>query len=346
MLKRLFLFSFVPVLGLAACSGVVSASSQPRILPLDCHVDAGASIALTLDGVIPQNAAIRWEASAGSVVSTGQGLNSVFTAPNISADVTISVYISSGTPGSSTEPITQDCSISAPTFTPGPPQNTSSPLGGTSTPGSTTVIISEVMANPCGGDEYRKWNEYVELYNYGDQPQDVDGWWLAVNGPDNQADMLESWDARNPLTPLNQPVITNSTQLPPHSFALVLSPSYAKALDPYRMPYQFPAGTTILTIATWDRIGHPTFGIIGQGNGRDAVVLYVGGARSIRQVISTYGGPILARYPQDIRAGHADNLPLDLHTCSSAERVNPIGPDTFENWHEVLNGSPGEAPYP
>ena len=346
MLKRLLLFSCIPALGLAACAGVASASSQPRILPLDCHVDSGDSIALTLDGVIPQNAAIRWQASAGSVVSTGQGLNSVFTAPNISADVTISVYISSGTPGSSAEPVTLDCSILAPTFTPGVPRNTSIPFGGTSTPGSTTVIISEVMANPCGGDEFRKWNEYVELYNYGEQPVDVGGWWLTVGGPDNQADLLVSWEARNPDVAVNQPVITATTQIPPHGFALVVSPNYTHSLDPYRMPYQFPAGTTLLTIASGDRIGHPIFGIIGQGDGRDVVVLYLGGARSIRQVVSTYGSPILARYPQDIRDDRADNLPLDLHSCSSAERVNPLGPDTFENWHEVINGSPGEAPYP
>ncbi len=346
MLKRCLPMFVLPVLVLTACAGIVSAAGQPRILPLDCQLDAGDSIALSLDGVLPQNAALRWETSAGSIVSTGQGLNSVFTAPDISANVIVSVYISSGTPGSSSQPITRDCSVTAT-----PPTATTSgspvqPTASATVPSLSTVVISEVMANPCGGDEFRKWNDYVELYNDGDQPQDVGGWWLTVSGPDNKSDMLVAWDARNPNVSLDQPVITNTTQVPAHGFALVLSPIYAQALDPYRMPYRFPAGTVILTIADGDRIGHKVFGIIGHGGGRDVVVLYTGGAKSIQQVISTYGSPILGRYPQDIRDNRADNLPLDLHACSSAERVSPLAADTFEKWHEVSDGSPGEAPYP
>lgn len=335
-----------PIFLLTACGSIVSAAGQPRVLPLDCRVNAGESIALSLDGVIPQNASIRWETSGGSIVSTGQGLNSVFTAPNITADVSILAYISSGTPGSGSEPVTRSCSVSAPTFTPGGAQNTAAPIGSTSTPGGQRVVISEVMGNPCGGDEYRKWNDYVELYNYGDQPQDVGGWWLAVNGPDNKSDMIVAWGARNTNVSLSQPVITNTTVIPAHGFAVVLSPTYTKALEPYRMPYRFPQDTLILTIAEGDRIGHRVYGVIGHGGGRDTMVLYLGGAKSILEVISTYGSPRLGRYPEDIRDDRADNLPLDLHACSSAERVNPTGPDVFENWREVSNGSPGEAPYP
>src|SRR5262249_43160711 len=159
-------------------------------------------------------------------------------------------------------------------------------------------------------------NEYVELYNYGSQPQDVGGWWLVVSGPDNKSDMLVAWQTRNPSLQINQPVITNTTVIPPHGYALVLSPTYTHAVDPYRMPYTFPPGTIILTIADGDRIGHAFYGIIGQGGGRDAVVLYEGGARSIKEVHSTYGTPTLSGYPQDIRDNREDNVPLDLHTCS------------------------------
>ena len=351
MLKQAFPLFILSVLLLTSCAGIASAAgSQPRILPLDCHLNAGDSITLTLDGVLPQNAGLHWDASLGSIVSTGQGLNSIYTAPDSSANVVVSLYISSGTPGGSTQPITRDCTITAIAPTPTASNPPFQPTGGgpasaTATPGAFTVILSEVMANPCGGDEYRKWNEYVELYNYGDQPQDVNGWWLTVTGPDNKSDMLVAWDTRNPNLSINQPVITNSTEIPAHGFAVVLSPIYMQSLDPYRLPYRFPSGTTILTIADGDRIGHKTFGIIGQGGGRDVVVLYIGGAKSIRQVISTYGSPILAKYPQDILDDRADDLPLDLHACASAERVNPLGHDTFDNWHEVMDGSPGEAPY-
>jgi hypothetical protein len=74
------------------------------------------------------------------------------------------------------------------------------------------------MGNPCGGDEFRKWNDFVELYNYGDQPQDVGGWWLTVNGPGNKSDKLVAWATRNPNVALNQPVVTNTTRIPAHGF--------------------------------------------------------------------------------------------------------------------------------
>ena len=348
MLKKGSPLLLIPVFFLTACTGIASAASQPRILPLDCHVDAGDSITLSLDGVLPQNAILRWDASEGSIVSTGQGLNSVFTAPDSTTNAVVSLYISSGTPGGTTQPITRDCSVTASAPTATSQGALTQPAAGVTTTaaGSFPVIISEVMANPCGGDEFRKWNDYVELYNSSDQAQDVGGWWLTVTGPDNKSDMLVAWDTRNPNVSINQPVITGSTVIPAHGFAVVLSPIYMQSLDPYRTPYRFPNGTMILTIATGDRIGHKVFGLIGQGGGRDVVLLYIGGAKSIRQVVSTYGSPILAKYPQDIRDDRADDLPLDLHTCSSAERINPLGPDTFENWHEILDGSPGEAPYP
>jgi hypothetical protein len=94
-----------------------------------------------------------------------------------------------------------------------------------------------------------------------------------------------------------------------------------------------------------DRIGDDVYGLVEYGSGRDVLVLYTGGANFIKQVVSTYGSPTLGLYPQDIRDDRADNLPLDLHKCTSAERISPLAPDEFGNWREVLNGSPGEAPY-
>jgi hypothetical protein len=318
-------------------------------------LDVGGQVTLALDGHITDNAIVVWQADRGSVTFTGQGLNAVYTAPQTPGDVNISAIITSGTP--IPQSLTRTCSVNeiavtGPTLpTDNPPTDNSpattpeKPITSTVPSNEKTVIISEVMGNPCGGDEFRKWNDYIELYNYGSQPQDVGGWWLAVSGPD-KSDMLVSWNSRNPNASFSQSVNTNTTVIPSHGYAVVLSPIYMHSLDPYQMPYRFPSGTTILTIADGDRIGHSVFGIIGQGGGRDAVVLYLGGARSILEVKSTYGTPIVSGYPQDIRDNRADNVPLDLHTCSSAERLNPLGADTFENWHEVLNGSPGEAPYP
>ena len=349
--------SFSLVLGalaliLTGCGG--QSVSQVGILPTDCVLKTGEQLTLALDGHLADNAIAFWEADRGSIAFTGQGLNAVYTAPATAGDVNISVRISSGTP--IPQLLSRTCNVSnggsASTSGGGSlptqgelPTEADIPPTNTVPSDEKTVIISEVMGNPCGGDEFRKWNDYVELYNYGSQPQDVGGWWVIVGGENSKSDMLVSWQSRNPELVLNQPVVTNTTIIPARGFAVVLSPTYTQALEPHRMPYRFPNGTVILTIADGDRIGHPVFGIIGQGGGRNALVLYDGGARSILQVLSTYGTPILSRYPQDIRDDRADNVPLDLHTCSSAERVDPLAVDTFKNWHEVQHGSPGEAPY-
>lgn len=336
-------YSFVALLVILLAGCGSSLPNQVDILPADCTLEPGSEMTLALDGHISDNAIVTWQADRGSVAFTGQGLNVVYTAPQTPGDVNISAIITSGTP--IPQSLTRTCHVNGGIA--GPPIPTNAEIN-TSIIGPTaerTVMISEVMANPCGGDEFRKWNQYIELYNYGDHPQDVANLWLTVSGAEGKSDMLIAWARRNPNIPFSQSLITNTTIIPAHGFAVVLSPIYTQSLDPHRMPYRFVPGTVILTIADGDRIGNRFYGMIGQGGGRSAVVLYLGGAKSILEVLSTYGSPTLARYPQDIRDDRADNLPLDLHECGSAERVDPLGQDIFENWHEVLDGSPGEAPY-
>jgi hypothetical protein len=202
------------------------------------------------------------------------------------------------------------------------------------------------MAYPCGSIDFKKWNQYVELYNNGDQPMDVRGLWLADGGDLAGApDMIVAWDDRQPRLSPGDNTVTNTTIIEPHGFAVVLSPIYTEGENPQHMPYQFPAGTVILTIASSYSLGDDYFGIIGDGDSRDPVVLYVGSASIVDTVISTYGSPILSNYVREIRDDHLDNIPLDLHACGSAERIDPNGKDTFENWHEVSGGSPGDGPY-
>ena len=208
-----------------------------------------------------------------------------------------------------------------------------------------TVIISEVMANPCGGIEFKKWNEYVELFNFGEQPVDVGGWWLADGSAVGSPDQLTAWSTRNPVKTLPGSLVTNSTVIPPRSFAIILSPSYADGEFPYAMPYNIPNNTVILTAAESRSLGDDASSIVGDGPGRDVLVLYKGGSTVIQETISTYGTPKVAQYVTDIGDNYLDNLPLDLHECSSIERIIPTGADSFDNWKEVKNGTPGEAPY-
>lgn len=341
-------------LGVAACGTASTSDGTVTVLPKNCNLLTGEQKPLTLDGLVPPNAMITWEASAGSIVSAPPALNALFIAPSEPTVVTITVTIASGTP-SIEIPITRQCIITSsdPPLQVVPSTGSdgaeSSPLSqvtqGDLPEAQSAVIISEVMANPCGPLEVRKWNEYVELYNYGSQPVDVGGWWLADIGESGTPDQLVSWSQRNPNESLGNHLVLNSTIIPAHGFALILSPIYTQGTYPYTMPYRFPANIVILTIAGSRSLGDDFFNIIGDGQSMDVLVLYKGGTSVIQEVISTYGTPKLDQYVTNIRDDNRDNLPFNLHECSSAERVLPTGADTFDNWREISNGSPGEAPY-
>lgn len=335
----------------SACGDVATTTNTVTLLPKDCRMQVNQRMPLTLDGVVPPNAVVQWDTDAGSISFAPPGLNALFTAPPQPTVVTISVTISSGTP-SIRIPIIRQCIVLD--------ENNNVPVSTATVveegvivfqampeiPGTLpTVIISEVMANPCGGNEVKKWNEYVELYNFGDQSVDVNGWWLADNGGRGSPDQLVSWSQRNPTKMLPGSLIVNTTVIPAKGFALILSPSYADGEYPYVMPYNIPNNTVILTAAQSRSLGDDASSIVGDGQGRDVLILYKGGASVIQETISTYGTPKPAQYVSDVSDNYLDNLPLDLHECSSVERIIPTGADGVDNWREIWNGSPGDAPY-
>lgn len=334
---------FFPVL--AACAQ--PASLQLRILPQDCSVTPGEQVSLALDGTLPQNAKIQWQASQGSILSAGLNISAVFTAPSAQGDVTISAIVETGTPHPAISRICHVVDTAQPPANPGAgntqpasiaqmPTLASGPLG--------ALIISEIMGNPCGGDDVKKWNQYVELYNNGNENVDVGGWFLA-DAQSTSPDSLVAWDKRNPGVSLPGNVITNTTLIPPGRAAIVLSPIYHLGLGEANMPYRLPAGSIVLTVAEGDRIGDDVMGLQSYEGGRDVLVLYIGGNAVIEQVVSTYGSPALDVYPQNIRDDRKDALPLDLKECASAERAGADDPDQAAFWRQVLNGSPGEVPY-
>jgi hypothetical protein len=341
-MSRHFLF-FAILLSLLA-AGCSDQNSRPlEITPSQCTLKPGGQITFSIKGVIGPNPTIAWRVTDGVIQAQSKdGLVAVFTAPQTSGVVDISVSVTSNLTPMSSPSVSCVITPLDPTSNSQPPPQ-SQPINN---PVSTTptVVISEVMGHQCGADDFKKFNQYVELYNFGDQAVDVNGWWLVDNGPDNKADQLVAWSTRNPRITLKF-LVTDSTLIPPHSFAVVISPIYTQSVDPHKMPYHFPRQTVVLTIAEGDRIGDDVYGLVEDQSRRDVLVLYIGGPNTIRQIISTYGSPALGMYPQDVRDDRTDNLPLALHECSSAERINPTGPDEFNNWREVLNGTPGEAPY-
>ncbi|MFQ5905713.1 MAG: hypothetical protein ACE5JA_03995 [bacterium] len=182
------------------------------------------------------------------------------------------------------------------------------------------VIVSEVMANPRGkesgsgspGDR----NEYVELHNVDSVPVDVEGWVLW----DGDAyDLIEAWSDTGLADP---DVVIDTTFIGPGCFAVILDPEYTDLGDStYQQPYDFPAGTVILTI------GNTT---IGDG-------LSTGDPLSLgtpdTAFIDTYGTP----------DDTTDSIPFNAGDGISIERIDPLMPDGEENWAPCKDsmGTPG-----
>lgn len=227
---------------------------------------------------------------------------------------------------------------------------TVTPIELTPSGNSYTIAISEVMANPCGiqdsgGDMY--WNEYVELYNYGDSPVDVNGWWISdgenlIGNPD----MIISWESRFPGITFGNHLETKSTVIPPSGIAVILSPKYLSGDSKYPdflKPYIFPENTIILTIASSNLLGSDDFGIE-IARIRNPVILYQGTDSEIFRLISTYGSPTVTGSPVNASDDEKDGIPLVLNECYAAERIFIDGADVEFNWRAIENGNPGIVP--
>lgn len=337
MNTKLRYFIICIIFFLPACAQNGADSFQVNILPEACLIKTGEQIALTLDGKIPSNTKVQWDAQFGEIVWTGQGLTAMYHAPSEPGEDSITVSFVSSTPMPSST--IRVCTVT--TETPPPPAAAPQSVP----PDTATIIISEVMGNPCGDLESKKFNQYIELHNYGSTAVDVGGWWIYDEGEQGTPDRLSAWDARS-TTKLDPALITSSTFIPPHGFAVVLSPIYAESWVVERMPYQFPAGTVILTAAASQTLGDDFFGIIASEDGRDTLTLYIGGMAVMDQVVDTYGTPLISdSYPTHIDDDRRDHLPFYLHECESAERIDPLLPDAESNWSTIKGGSPGEGPY-
>ena len=332
--NRLLILS---ALWLSACgSSSYESNLKASILPDVCQVEVGQQLALALDGQIPANTQIQWSATEGEVVWAGQGLTATFVAPSIPGEAIISVLFVSGTPSPYTA--SRSCIVTE-------KGSTSNPNVSASLSAPITIAITEVMGNQCGGIDARKFNQYVELYNYGDQAVDVGGWWLFDEGETGTPDRLVSWESRSALL-FDPNLVSNSTVIPPRGFAVILSPIYAESNIEERMPYKFPPGVIILTVESSQTLGDDYFGIISDQDGYDTVTLYIGSSTVIDRVVDTYGTPsINGPYPVNIEDNRLDHVPLHLHECESAVRVDPRQPDSETNWIALQGGSPGDGPY-
>lgn len=322
-----------------------------------------------------QNAlTVNWSAARGSVPDGNVGPQTEYVAPETGGLDTITVTIFDGSEqktssinvsieeGSCTTALEEKGGIE-PVPTAEPPSSTESTIiseviptedPGVQTPVSEPLLdfdiaITEVMANPCGVQvasdaEDATWNEYIELYNFGIHPIDVEGWWLTDG--ENVAgnpDQIVAWNTRNTDSVDTTTLIFDSTVIQPGEYALILPPSHFEARDSYRTPYIFPPGTTLLTISSGELLGSDDKGLeVSQF--LNSVVLYVGSEETVERVVSTYGSPQISANPKNIELGNdGDGIPYFLRDCVSAERLDPKGGDVPGNWGRLDNGSPGSS---
>jgi hypothetical protein len=199
-----------------------------------------------------------------------------------------------------------------------------------------TIAITEVMANPCNTEVTGVIDQYVELYNYGNNPVDISEWWLVsatVSHTDHHDQLVKivSWNTRNPFIDLGSHLIQDQTVLNPKQYALVLHPLYGSA-GSGSMTYRLPPDTVILTAAEGlSNIAGKFFSTTRP----NIVALYIGSQDQINEVISTYGTPnalLPGSSPLDITDDRLDDIPWSAIRCNSAHRINLAGPDTQQNW--------------
>lgn len=229
---------------------------------------------------------------------------------------------------------------SLPTRTPSPTESEQA------TPEPTSVAISEVMFNPCqeinpssAEDPSEKLDEYVEIYNYGLDPVNLEHYWITDDHPQK----IVPWLVRYPDDPDMPGTETISDWvLPSHAYGVIFSPSY---ITSHKRPYDhmLPKGTYIYTVDN-DRFLCATT-CVGYGEGRDMLVLYRALGDGTLAVVSTYGTPELApgdklRDPTYL-LNNSDQYPVPQPSCVSLERFKLSAPDNEFNWVPVQGGSPG-----
>ena len=287
-MKKLLLLMLCFSVLIYGCSQEPSNISLFIIPNPPCKVDIGEDFPISLEGTnMPADAKISWTVTKGQV-TPDMGVSVIYTAPQDPGPVIITAILETN---SIKQTKTLSCEITATGTSQAPTGSGSSSAIATDTPTivlSNSIAISEVMAAPCSTSKGPNRNEYVELYNYGDVDIDVNGWWIAVNGGGSGTpDQITSWNAKNPVG-LGNNVITDTTIIPPHRFAVILTPIYHLGAGTYSLPYKFPKGTIILTLGNSDFIGNDGVGLLGNSEPVSLLVLYKGTETIMDEVVSTW----------------------------------------------------------
>lgn len=105
------------------------------------------------------------------------------------------------------------------------------------------ILISEILTNALGSETVcpgGACNEFIELYNFGDEPINLAGW-LVTDG--DETDTICPWETSELGLINREGLIYDTTVIAPKSFALILDRDYVAG----NMPYNIPPGVLILT---------------------------------------------------------------------------------------------------
>lgn len=186
-----------------------------------------------------------------------------------------------------------------------------------------TVVITEVLSNCLVGEE--DYNEFIELYNYGNSPVDV---YHFIFTDGDSADYIRVWEPDAGV--INDPdIVTETTTIPPKGFAVILDQQY----DEGNQPYDFPAGTIALTTMN---------SALGNGLSENDPITLFDDQEIFTQdyVVDTFGTPIkeegLALHDDGL-----DGIPFDPGEGNSLGRIYLTQPDSEENWRVSESPTPG-----
>jgi hypothetical protein len=199
-----------------------------------------------------------------------------------------------------------------------------------------TIAIVDLMMVPRSryGDQsprYEAWNEYVEIYNYGDADVDLEGLWLTDGAGTGQPDQLVSWDSRFDWYRFPSGLNTTTTILPPGEFALILPGRYVFGDTPHDdlIERHMSEGSVLLTIAAADGLD-----LLGNSDGlechtpgsEDFVVIYHGTQEAIDFIVASYG--------------HPDNYQPGIHPAALVPGSSGAFPATCGTWGGVRISDP------
>jgi len=177
------------------------------------------------------------------------------------------------------------------------------------------IIITEVMSNPAGGHGTRypeDRNEFVELYNAGDEAVDLFDWTLDDG---DAVSRIIAWTDSSILDECPHLAI-NSTWLAPDRFAVVLDPDYThpEPLGGHVRPYRFGR----------------------DGDGKDVLVLRPHGRHLGNQLQLEDPVTIASPWGDTTTFGTPfapdDGFPTNPGDGISWERIDLLGPDAPANW--------------